>query len=391
MATSPFIYFPERIDSVEALEFLGFMPDAAQILQRRWTTHNARFGIPERDGSPDISELRRYIFVKTAELHLPSIRTLDSLSALLAIGITQELADAILDPAHGDIYGTETLEYWLNDSLMTNLYTLLTFQENAKGRVGQPANPESDTEVNDETDAESSQIPTYSVTINLRSDDPNFPRAFIAVRPEPENLPGHINLYKGGAWKTKKSSSRLFPNRDGSINTWSAFSGGPNGDFSNECMVTCLVDSPEIAEKYRTYTARRCPTAETWVIKLQVPESFLTSESEGERHWWGGFEGLMFYGSGMSRSWLLNDFAFRARTDFVVGHIPSTAEDLNMSQVITYDKLEERSNMHDFIKETSGQKGEQYCFLNRRITAELSGNVRGKMHIQIHRPHDGSP
>jgi hypothetical protein len=41
------------------------------------------------------------------------------------IGLTQQMQDAILDPRFSTIFGTETLRFWIDDTLRINYLTLM--------------------------------------------------------------------------------------------------------------------------------------------------------------------------------------------------------------------------------------------------------------------------
>jgi hypothetical protein len=108
---------PQSAISVAALEFIGFTAETAADIFRRFTSR------PDPDINPD--DLLDYIHGHTLILSTDSYQHCPPAQAMTQIGLTQQIQDAILDPRFSAIFGTETLRFWIDDTLRINYLTLM--------------------------------------------------------------------------------------------------------------------------------------------------------------------------------------------------------------------------------------------------------------------------
>jgi hypothetical protein len=118
---------PTASDSAAGLEFIGFDPETAAVLFQRYLNR------PDPDINTDT--LMAYVKAHVGILDTPSYQDLQSDQALQRIGINQKLRNAILDPEFKDLLGTDSLTYWVLNSLTTNFTTLQQLQIRLKNHA----------------------------------------------------------------------------------------------------------------------------------------------------------------------------------------------------------------------------------------------------------------
>ncbi|KAK5358067.1 hypothetical protein LTR20_009253 [Exophiala xenobiotica] len=118
---------PTASHSAAGLEFIGFDAETAAILFQRYLNR------PDPDINTDT--LMAYVKAHVGILDTPSYQDLQSDQALQRIGINQKLRDAILDPEFKHLLGTDSLTYWVLDSLTTNFATLQQLQIRLKNHA----------------------------------------------------------------------------------------------------------------------------------------------------------------------------------------------------------------------------------------------------------------
>ena len=103
---------PQSPISVAALEFIGFTAETAAEIFRRFTSR------PDPNINPD--DLLDYVYGHTLILNTDRYRDYPPAQAMRQIVLTQQMQDAILDPQFSKIFGTETLRFWIDDTLRIN-------------------------------------------------------------------------------------------------------------------------------------------------------------------------------------------------------------------------------------------------------------------------------
>jgi predicted nucleic acid-binding protein len=84
---------------------------------------------PDQD-NPDI--LLDYAFGHVARLIRPDIHVMHPRAALSSVGIAETMQNAILDPQHAQVSQTQSLQYWVRNTLRINSLTLEMHTEQLK-------------------------------------------------------------------------------------------------------------------------------------------------------------------------------------------------------------------------------------------------------------------
>lgn len=110
--TAPFD-LPETLESAATYEFLGFTTKTADKIFARWAAR------PGGDKNPEGGIL------EYALGHIGmSLRNLQPAQAMSILGISEELQNVLMDPQFKKIFESETLCYWLNDTIASRFWTL---------------------------------------------------------------------------------------------------------------------------------------------------------------------------------------------------------------------------------------------------------------------------
>ncbi len=115
---------PQFLESAEAMEFLGFTPEAALEIFQRFQDAST---ILDDDGILDY-----------AKGHVRSVPHVgcpedDWTSAMIAMGITQTLCQQILDPRFTDLRLTQNACFWVLDTIKAKYDFLLSLDDNILG------------------------------------------------------------------------------------------------------------------------------------------------------------------------------------------------------------------------------------------------------------------
>jgi hypothetical protein len=114
---------PESIESVAGLEFLGFTTEkAGEIL--------ARFESQPDDQCPD--GIFDYAEGEIARLNSAEFRDLPAAQAMALLGISESLRDALLDPKFKQLFDSQTLLFWLYDTIESRHCSLVQLLDRVK-------------------------------------------------------------------------------------------------------------------------------------------------------------------------------------------------------------------------------------------------------------------
>jgi hypothetical protein len=116
---------PETLSSAAAVERIGFTPSVAREIFNRCN---------RSDVNDDPDELMPFVLGHVLYLNDPNIRNMEPNAALTLVGLTDKIRNAILAPEHEQVFRTESLLYWVRDTLDTNYYTLEKLMELRKVR-----------------------------------------------------------------------------------------------------------------------------------------------------------------------------------------------------------------------------------------------------------------
>ncbi|KAJ5410475.1 uncharacterized protein N7487_004834 [Penicillium crustosum] len=260
---------PMAEESVEVLEYIGFVPDVARLIYDRYC------GRPSPSQNPD--DLMAYV---TAHLASLSRRQYDNMShqeALADVGLTRQIQEAITDPRFSHIFGTQTLTYWAQDTVETNYAALLRqqqlLQSHANKRIAHKKKHKRPRHEPSREDQDPSEQQPVTATINMTPQDFQFPDPYVMVQPDANILADHISLYKGKAYDKLRPAGDIIES-DGTVNL-RPLSTYPGGDFNFDFNAQYWTPEIETAEEYRKFAERRSPAADTCIIHIQVPRPFI--------------------------------------------------------------------------------------------------------------------
>lgn len=255
---------PESEVSVAALEFIGFTTRTATAIFVNYTTR------PNPKSCPD--SYLDYVFGHTSRLNMESYRHYPPRQAMTLIGLTPQFQDAILDPRFSQIFSTETTKFWIDDTLRINYLTLLQLQSRLKNHADRSIAEKAKRGSREAIFQPAAPSPV-TASLNTRSEDHHLPETYVTVQDASPVLPNHYVLYK--AKSAVEMGEPRWIKDDGSIDmrvieTY-------RGEFNGTDRAVYWTPEAETAEEYRAWTSRRCPWSDTWVIRIQLPATFIDS------------------------------------------------------------------------------------------------------------------
>lgn len=262
---------PESAHSVAALEFIGFTTQTATWIFNNWISR------PDPERCPD--DLIDYVLAHPSMLLSAQFQHLSLNQGMAQLGLTEDFQDAITDPCFSRILWTERPIYWIKDTLRINYLTLIQLQNRLSNHakrslakkakqgsleaVFQPAQPAQPT---------APTPPFQTTTLTMTSEDYNLPRNYVTVQSASPVLPDHYVLYKSRA----ASDMEGWIQEDETLNMTSISSYG-GCDFNYGSVACYWTPELETAEIYRAWIQRRYPYSDTWMIRIQVPKTFIDS------------------------------------------------------------------------------------------------------------------
>lgn len=325
-------------ESVGGLEFIGFNHDTAVMLSERYDSRDPGdyFGL--------YAYVKAHISGLKWNAYGDSFSTLTPAQALNRLGIRQDIQEAILDPQFDILFKTQSLHSWLLDTLMKNWGTLCQLLKNETGE-------EASTRLHEDY--------TWKTSETL--------------------LPGHTVLYRGQAATDYYRGSREFVQEDGSIDLGQIWH-FDHGDFNHGSSITYLTPQYELAELWRSYTARRCKYTETWLIRIQIPNAYLTTLHQEELWYSPEWLEAVWYSRRYGEGWFDR---FGLSLDLVKGHVCSSLERIFSLEV---SDLPHGLQESDLMRLPSGRNAEQWAFGKCWRREQMSDAVHGKIRIHVHGP-----
>ncbi|KAK7735540.1 hypothetical protein SLS53_007453 [Cytospora paraplurivora] len=354
---------PDDPESVAALEFIGFTQATAREIYQRW------------EARPD-PEQYPYSFLEHATGQFENRNQGDMSHAdfMTKVGLDKEFQDAILDPRYASIFGTETLKFWIKDTLASRHHTIAYLQRRYRNMAlrgdGGGGHRETRPSLLDDSSVFArgqggpsnmpKQDPTESLSMSAIAKDLNIPENNVRIGAPAAALDDHQILYKGRVAHTDEDMPFIGP--DGSINLTSIDTPA-GGDFNARELASYWTPEEATAELYRGYAERRDAYAETWIISIQVPNSLM--ETLRQTSLW------------YSADW--KEYVIEGHICCKLSQINSRLEPQDVQTRIT----------EDFCLVYTGQDGQtgkctQRVFIGDDTIVQLSMAVRGKVHIDVH-------
>lgn len=368
---------PMAEESVEVLEFIGFVVDVARLI------YDSYLNRPNPAQNPD--DLMAYVSGNIASLKSSRYDNMSHREALRQIGLNLQIQEAITDPRFSPVFGTQTPHYWAKNTVETNYAALLGRQRLLRSCANQrmthkKKHKRSRHEGSLPQEQGPSQQPAVTATINMTPRDFQFPEAHVVMQSDVDILDDHVSLYKGKAHPELEDTGEII-NNDGSVNL-SALSTLPGGDFNWNFSAHYWSPEKETAEEYRKYAARRCPTADTCMVHIQIPWSFIHNLHREELWYSPNWMEYIWTCRKQRRPNQKYDHLWEhGQADVVRGHVCSTIG----RQIIRIpqENVQTHINEENAMRLPSGKKASQWMFLQNNTIDRLAEEIRGKTHFII--------
>jgi hypothetical protein len=261
------------------------------------------------------------------------------------LGIRQEIIAAILDQRFSWVFGTQTLGYWVEDTLKVNYATLLRLKR---------------LQDREEEGSMDKKLWEHCEVI----DHP------------PEELDDYTILYKAMASTSSLDSHPLFMD-DGTLNI-STLSSPRGGDFNGQDSAVYLTPQRQTAELYRRYISLRCPYSSTYLVCLSIPNIFLSSLRMEEVYFSETWKELIW--CCRRKQPVPEHLQHLGKADVVKGYICTKPDIARLSLQDLPSKVTE----DDIFVHEDGQKGIQWCFREEKVR-EVMG-LGAQVHVGVFGP-----
>jgi hypothetical protein len=185
----------------------------------------------------------RYALSDLRKLNFQPLLGLPATQAMEGLGITDGLQASLTDPHFSDLSRSETLRYWLTDTMKIRYATPNKLLEKQRRKVSSIFDSDASSPTPSQPTA------TYSSAILLED---TLSHTYVATQAAPPALPDHYILYKD---KAVKYMSEWFVLEDGIVNIASIETYGG----VQRSMVCHWSRQEETAEKYTQWCEIRCP------------------------------------------------------------------------------------------------------------------------------------
>jgi hypothetical protein len=218
--------------------------------------------------------------------------------------------------------------------------------------------------------------------ISVESSSKHLPKACVLVQEPGPILEDHIVLYKSKAAAELVDEFQWIQD-DGTLNMM-ALTSSPFGDFNFGSIAWCFAPDRETAEQYRRYVARRHENSETWLIRIQVPKTFLNSMST--RSLWYGPEWREYVWHCRTRTPPSSKYDSLWKTgpgsaQVIRGAICSAASRKVMK--IKRDQIHELMTEQEVVMKCGTQDAKQVVFMQVDAATSLGEEANGKVHIEV--------
>jgi hypothetical protein len=124
-AYSPPLNLPSAANSIPGLEFIGFDHKTATHIFKTYDKYTEPFSSPEATNYDFFSFIHGHII----HINNSKFEGHEDTEKLLKLGIRKDTIATILDQRFRGVFGTQTLGYWVEDTLKVNYATLLRLQD----------------------------------------------------------------------------------------------------------------------------------------------------------------------------------------------------------------------------------------------------------------------
>ncbi|KAK7534828.1 uncharacterized protein J3D65DRAFT_591484 [Phyllosticta citribraziliensis] len=356
----------ERLDSAEALEFIGLNPETASKIFNRW--------VSRPKGNPD--GLLDYVYGHTGQLRRDSWANYSDAQACDMLGIASWLKDAILHSDYSGIYFTHDLKHWLDRSMRTNFNSLARILSRLKVHATVRGKGEN-------TEQKRTSLGDVFLNAPGASSSPEtssrFPHPHVYVGNAGPMLADHEVFYKAKAID-EIASDKAFIDENGNIEM-DVIRSHAGGDFNPREPAWYFTAEKDTAHAYKAYAEKRCPNCEVWIICIQVPKSFTATLRKEELWFSHDWRAYVWHCKKGHKSHEMPDKYHKFwlpgpnRTDLIVGHICKGSETRPISR-IPKDRVQTEIDRDE--------TGTQWVVMQEPAAERLARAVRSKMHVEIY-------
>ncbi|USW54005.1 hypothetical protein Slin15195_G073240 [Septoria linicola] len=372
--------------SVDALEGIGFNTDTSVIIWQRYQDRDPQ--------SPD--SLLDFVLGHIEEQS--RFESSNDTEAMTRMGLSEELQERLLSPQFVAIFKTESLSFWVRDTLECRYGAILHIISRAKNMAARSVRVRSkptertslsNTEWQPPTDTPAAvqplaapstvapALPMTKTSVSNTLEDFNLPEARVAIVPsEPATKPGHVKLYKAIA------GSRCI--------TWLSAEGvvkpdrvvtGRGGDFNGTHEAWYWTRELTTAEKYRSWAHHRLPESDVWIISVQVSEHWLAQQQSANLNFSKPWR--WYVSKCKQREKPREEEKKFAKVDILSGHI-CTGMTYNVTSIpeAEVDTTLDRS----FVLQHEGVNCTQHCVMNEDKMQEMFEIAKGAVHVDVNPP-----
>lgn len=345
---------PTAAISANALEFIGFDQSTAKSVYERFMNRP--------DPSINIDSFLDYATSQVQRIWVLKSADYTDREAMARVGLTIDFQDRMLDPDFTAVYETETLLFWVLDTLKVAYTALEQMHERLKHHV---------------------KVIKATVAISQPSEGHSLPANFISVETEPA-LPSpleYVVLYKATSALEMGVNPWIYDDGTIDMNVMSSF---PGGDFNYRSMVHYWTPEREVAELYREWAQRRCPYSQAWIVRICVPISLINSIPTAELWYSPDWKEFVWYCRRKKRP--PEKFNCLDSENRDIGLIKGNISTKMAQQVAHIRKEDVRSMINDdFVLHNpiTGSMGTHWVFTIPSIIDRLGIEIRGRIHIDV--------
>ncbi|KAI5863766.1 hypothetical protein GGS23DRAFT_565259 [Durotheca rogersii] len=342
---------PEVFNSRETLEFCGLNSEVSALIFDSWERLQQTPG-ELGYGNDIITEAKHFVRAmgEREDAWLPEH---DWRRALVGMGATQRLCDAILDSAFAHLRKTQSASYWVLDTIDISW----EFLEGLDKRIRKKRDETRDL-VTPSPSIQPGLLGTYRGPSVLRT---------ATIDAVPSSVEGRTMLFKGGAMAGLVS---VF-NDDGSLNLARLWSRNPTDFHRCKDVLLYFTKHVDVAEIYADYTMRRVSPEEGVVLHFAVPSELLEDHREIFDPEW---QQLVFWSRGpasfdrLSVPPHLTQFTDAPLLIGCIYGMPNKA-------VARLDRSSDLTGQ--YMKTRNGGNATQYVFQTEAIQIQLQNQCRG--------------
>jgi hypothetical protein len=333
-AYSPPLNLPSAANSIPGLEFIGFDHKTATHIFKTYDKYTEPFSSPEATNYDFFSFIHGHII----HINNSKFEGHEDTEKLLKLGIREDTIATILDQRFRGVFGTQTLGYWVEDTLKVNYATLLRLQ-----------------------DLDPEDLLAHCTIINT----------------PPKPLGDHTILYKAIASTASLDFESLFL-ENGTLNI-SSLRSLRGGDFNGQTSAIYLTPQRQTAEMYCQYLSLRCPFASTFLICLSMPNIFLSCLDTEEVYFSETWKEYTWYCR--RKQSLPGHLQYLGKADVVKGHMCTNSSIAKLK----VGELEDGIGERDLMVKEDGEKAVQWCSSEERVR-EVLGEAGGRVHVEVFGP-----